>query len=166
MDKYQKLKEDGIAHGMCQKMQDEWKEGLSGEGLFRMYFRGMDFCIEHDWPSLETIHEFFSAEELAEHGIYIANGTSEGQSNVAVLGDAEVHIYVKPFDVCDIYVRHNSKVYIHLSTGSYCYISILDNSEVHVVEKEGGARICASYYSGYVAEPNMFDKIHDKNEEE
>ena len=165
MDKYQKLKEDGIAHGMCEKFQNEWVEPTAAE-LCRMFFRGSDFCIEHDWPSMEMARKFFSIEELTANGIYIEDGTSEGQSNVAVLDNAEVHIYVAPFKICDVYARHNSKVHLHLSTGSFCYISVLDNAEVHVDEKMGGARLKASYYSGSIVEPDMFDTIHDKNKEE
>ena len=161
MDKYKHLKEDGIAHGMCQKMQDEWVEPNLAQ-LCRMLFRGMDFCIEQDWPSVEQMKSVAPAEEAARYGVYYEDGVASGQVNICALGDAAVHVYVPAFGTCDIYARHNSKVYVHLAEHAFCYVSVLDNANVFVEEKARASRISASFFGGTIHNKELFDTIHDK----
>lgn len=165
MDKFEQLKQDGIAHGMCEKFQKEWDNPCLAE-LCSFFFRGMDFCIEHNWPDMELAKQVFDAAELAEYGIFIKSGTARNKMNVCTLDEATVHVYVPDLGTCDIYARHNSKVHIHLGYKAYCYVSVLDNAEVFVEEKEELAKIKASRFSGLIHEPHMFDTIHDKTKEE
>lgn len=164
MDRFERLKQDGIANGMCQKFQDEWQDPTVAE-LSRFFFRGLDFCIEHNWPSIELINETFDLSELAEYGIFVKSGVARNKLNVCVLGDSEVHVYVPDLAICDIYARHNSKVHIHLGYKSFCYLSAYDNTSVFIDEKEEGARIKASYCGGVLADKEKFDVINDKTKE-
>lgn len=161
MDQYKDLKEDGIAHGMCQKMQDEWGEPNLAQ-LCRMFFRGMDFCIEQNWPSVEQMKHIATPEEAARYGVYYEDGVASGQVNICALGDAVVHVYVPAFGTCDIYARHESNVYIHLAEHAFCYVSIYDNADVSVEEKAHAARINASSFGGTIHNKELFDTIHDK----
>ena len=165
MDKFERLKQDGIAHGMCKKFRDEWTNPDIAT-LCQYFFRGQDFCIEQDWPSMELAHQLFTPEEVAEHGIYITDGESFDQTNVAALDKAEVHVFVKQWGTCDIYARHNSTVHLHLGAGSFCYVTVRDNATVIVENKEPGATLKASYFGGLINEPQLFDTIHDKTKKE
>lgn len=150
---------------MCAKFKNSWGKPTTEDLCHRM-FAGMDFCIEHDWPKVETMKELFDADEAAKYGVYFADGMSKHQEHVCVLGEAEVHIYVKPFGLCDVYARHNSKVHLHLGEKAFCYVSILDNSRLHVDSKADNAVLKASYFGGTIETPELFDTIHDKTKKE
>lgn len=161
---YERLKQDGIANGMCQQFQDEWQDPTVAE-LCRMYFRGMDFCVEHDWPKIELIRETFDSDELAEYGVFIKDGSVRNKLNVAILGDSTVHVYVPDFALCDICARHNSRVHLHLGHKSYCYISTYEDTRIFIDEKESDARVKVFYYGGHLIGTPDFDMIHDKTKE-
>jgi hypothetical protein len=161
MKTFDELKEQGIGIGMCQKFRDEWTNPNVAE-LCSYFFRGMDFCIEHDWPSLDDARQLFSPGELAEHGIFIADGEAIGLSDVAALGISDVHVFVLDGGTCDVYARHNSTVHLHLGTNSFCFVTVRDEASVLVENKNFGAILKASYYGGTIQEPHMFDTIHNK----
>lgn len=165
MDRFELLKQDGIAHGMCEKFQNEWDNPCLAE-LCSFFFRGMDFCIEHNWPDMELAKQVFDAAELADYGIFIKSGTARNKMNVCTLEDSEVHVYIPDLGMCDIYARHNSKVHIHIGYKAFCYVTVLDNAEVSIDEKEEWAQVKASHFSGHIHEPYKFDAIHYKTKKE
>lgn len=156
---------EGVALGMCSKFRDTWGTPNTAE-LAHMMFAGMDFCIEHDYPKLSLLQQLFTPQETEQYGIYIADGTSKGQLNVCVLGEAEVHVYVPANGICDVYARHDSKVHLHLGEKAFCYVSILDHSRLHVDSKADNAVLKASYFGGTIETPELFDTIHDKTKKE
>lgn len=160
---YEKLKQDGIANGMCRQFREEWQDPDVPE-LCMMYFRGMDFCTEHDWPKIELIRETFNPEDLAEYGIFIKDGDAKNKLNVAVLGDSEVHVYVPMCGLCDVYARHNSRVHLHLGLKAFCYVNVFEDAKVFVDEKEEPAKIKVSQYGGHIF-GDMYDVVYDKRKE-
>ena len=165
MDRFERLKQDGIAHGMCEKFQNEWDNPCLAE-LCSFFFRGMDFCIEHNWPDMELAKQVFDSAELAEYGIFIKSGTARNKMNICTLEDSEVHVYIPDLGMCDIYARHNSKVHIHIGYKAFCYVTVLDNAEVYIDEKEEWAQVKASHFRGHIHEPYKFDAIHYKTKKE
>ena len=161
MEKYEVLLNEGVKLGMCAKFRDSWGMPNTAELAHKM-FAGMDFCIEHDYPKLSLLQQLYTPQETELYGIYIADGTSKGQLNVCVLGEAEVHVYVPANGICDVYARHDSKVHLHLGEKAFCYVSILDHSAIFVEEKEEGAQLKASHFGGVINDPHMFDTIHEK----
>lgn len=157
MELQEKIKQEGIKLGMCDKFVEMWGEP-DIKKLCEFYFRGQDFCIEKDFPSLELLKEY--ADETAQYGLYAKNGNSVGQSHVAVLGDAEVTVDVN--SVTDLTVRHNAVVVVRLYGKCLCYISSHDNCKVIVDHKDPQSRLCMSHWGGEVLNKEMFDKINYK----
>lgn len=163
MDLQERILEDGIKHGMCEKFQDLLKaKKLSVDELCMLYHRGLDFCIDNNWPGMEIVGEFSDAE-LNRNGIYYGSKgvTSEGQQFV-VANDSDITVKVKPYGVTSIYARGNSKVTLSLGDNSNAYISILDNAEVSVAYKGYKAVLNASFFSGKINNEEMFNNIHIK----
>lgn len=157
MELQEQIKQEGIKLGMCDKFVEMWGEP-DIKKLCEFYFRGQDFCIEKDFPSLELLKEY--ADETAQYGLYAKNGNSVGQSHVAVLGDAEVTVDVN--SVTDLTVRHNAVVVVRLYGKCLCYISTHDNCKVIVDHKDPQSRLCMSHWGGEVLNKEMFDKINYK----
>jgi hypothetical protein len=152
-----KIKEDGIALGMCDKYRDNWGEPDIRD-LCRFFHAGQDFCIEHDFPKLELLQEY--ADDIAPHGIWAKDGHSVDQPHVVVVGDADV--IVETSIVSSIYVRHNATVRLIINEGAYCYVTAQDNCTVILECKSLLGQVKMSYYSGTIIGEEHFDKINNK----
>lgn len=151
-----------IALGMCDKFQSKWENGeqKSVKELCRLFHAGQDFCIEHDFPSVDDILSF--GDSPKEYGVYATDGVSKYQTSVVAVGNAVVDVYVSD-SVCDITARHNSSIRLHLRGKSLCYVSAHDNCRIFVEEKDNTSRLCMSYWAGTIENENKFDKINHKN---
>ena len=157
MELQEQIKQEGIKLGMCDKFVEMWGEP-DIKKLCEFYFRGQDFCIEKNFPSIELLKQH--SNETAKYGLYSSNGHSTSQPFVAVLGDAEVTV-----DVCsstDLTVRHNSVVVLRLYGKSLCYVSAHDNCKVIIDHKDPQSRLIMSYWGGEIVGKEMFDKINYK----
>lgn len=165
MEAQERLFEEGIRLGMCDKFRDRWDKPTTKD-LCRMFFEGMDFCIENDYPSLSIIKELYSPDELSQYGVHISDGDSIGQNHICVLGESNVNIFIPKNKVCRVYARHNCNVHLHLDEGAFCYISILDKANIFIDKKESGATLKCSFFSGEINNKDLFDTINYKTTKE
>lgn len=163
MELQEELKQQAIGLGLCEQWQNEWGNPDVNE-LCKKFIRGLDFCIKHDYPSLDYIREHFDQKDVERNGIFFQgkNNAVAGQHAI-IMGDAEIDLYVLDNQICDIYTRHNAVLNIHLGKDAYAYISVLDHSTVNVISKGQGAKLKSSYFSGTINNKELFDVIHDKN---
>lgn len=153
----EQIKQDGIKLGMCDKFVEMWGEP-DIKTLCEFYFRGQDFCIEKNFPSIELFEQH--SKEIAPYGIYSKNGNAVSQPFVAALGDAEVTVDVH--SSTDLTVRHKAVVVLRLYGKSLCYVSAHDKCKVIVAHKDPQSRLCMSYWGGEILNKEMFDKINYK----
>lgn len=162
MEVQELLKNEAIKLGLCQQWQDEW--GVPDtDALCDKFIRGIDFCIKHDFPKVELINKLFNQEELHKNGIYTTGDCeSYEQKDVITMGDSVVNVTVPAYRLCDIYVRHDSRINLIVGAHSFVYFTLLDNGTVNIVRKNESAKIMASYYSGSIENKELVDTIHYK----
>lgn len=162
MNTQQQILESGKKIGMCQQFQYELSAGnKSVDELCSMYHRGLDFCIEHNFPSRDIVRQF-RREDLARNGIYydVDNYDIINRKHIVINGKSDVDVYVD--DVSDIYVRDSSVVRLHIRDNAFAYVTLYDKSKVGVVLRGKNTRICASVYSGRIVNDDQFDRISYK----
>lgn len=162
MNIQQLILDSGTKAGMCQKFQGELLSGeKSIDQLCSMYHRGLDFCIEHNFPSRDIVRQF-RREDLARNGIYydVDNYDIINQKHIVVNGKSDVDIYVR--GISDIYLRDNTKARLHVEDNAFVYVTLYNASQVSVVLRGKNARICASVYSGRIVNDDQFDRISYK----
>lgn len=148
-----------IVHGLCAQWQREWgNPDLAG--LCDKYIRGLDFCIKHDFPSIEYMEKHFRGK-VEDYGIYINDDmVSVNQKNVVIIGSS--HLTIQTDRICDVTVLHNSKVEIEATGNAFVYVSMHHNSHLVILRKSSSASVCVSYFGGKIETPEMIDKIHNK----
>jgi hypothetical protein len=132
--------------GLCDQWFGEWKDDSDDETLFDKYKRGIDFCIKHEYPSLEYIRSHWDEDELEENGIFVdAKGvTVRRPPLIAVVnGESEVTFDCGDFDVSDIYVRHNSRVRVVANGHARIMINLYDGASA-TVDCGGEGRVYVS----------------------
>lgn len=159
MELQEQLKQEAINLGACEKGIASWGDPDLGE-LCRKYFEYQDFCIQHNWP---TVDEIKTADQyiVRKHGIFV-NGKEivHNLKDIVVMGDAEVTVHA--MIPCNVTVRHDGFVRIFVEEGVLCYVDMYDNSSIEVCYKETNARVAVSYHGGKIKNEEMVDKIYYK----
>ena len=162
MELQEKLKQEAIDLGACERGIESWGEPNLRD-LCEKYFKYQDFCIEHNWPTLD---EFKSVDqdELAKYGIYVTGeDKAHNLSDIVVMGDAEISVHV--FKPCNVTIRHQGKVKLSVNEGVLCYVSMYDESALSVSYKDKGGRIAVSYFGGTIEDNGKIDKVYYKTKE-
>lgn len=148
------LKEKAISLGLCQQWTDEWEDNSTPQGLIDKYIKGIDFAIKHDFPSTEFIEENFPAKLLHKNSIYVDDEIDvRGGETTVVLGKSHGDITYDGMDVGDVYIRHQSSIYVKVSGKAYVSISVFDDAEVFVFTDKT-SKVFVYQYGGKV---NKFD---------
>lgn len=143
------LKDKAISLGLCEEWQDAWGNPTKEE-LVDKFIQGYDFCLINDYPSNDFIKNHFG--EIAEKkGIYVdkKNIDLENPSIVILQGECNGTIKVDEFNVCEVYVRHNSSVNILIEEYGIAFVRVYDNAEV-TISNNGYKRSFVYKYGGSV----------------
>lgn len=125
--------------GFCVKFQELWREDFTRTELIDLYRRGIEFCIEHDWPSVEFIKNHFERDMLREGRVYVDDdfGVVNGESGVYVFnGTSNGTVEFGRFETATIYVRHSSNVVINARGLSRVFVEVYDDSSVTINQKD------------------------------
>ena len=58
------LRGHAVSYGLCTQWQGDWQNNKSQQELIGMYIRGIDFCIEHDYPTVVNVQANFLSVNL------------------------------------------------------------------------------------------------------
>lgn len=159
MELQEELKQQAISLGLCKQWQDEWGNPDIAE-LCNKYIRGLDFCIKHDYPSLDYLERNFKGK-VEKYGIYINdNATVLNQRNIIANGSCK--LFVEAGVVCDVTIRHTSEIHIVATNNAFVYVSMHDNSRLFIDKKDAGCRICVSHFGGEIVTTELVDKVYEK----
>ena len=79
------LRGHAVSYGLCTQWQGDWQNNKSQQELIGMYIRGIDFCIEHDYPTVEYIKGNFDRSLLHQNHIFVDEPVIGGDNGVYVL---------------------------------------------------------------------------------
>lgn len=134
------LKQQAIGLGLCKPWTEAWGD-CDQQELIDKYVKGIDFCIEHQYPSNDFIKANFERDllntnlifvdeyvdmDMAPSGIYILNGECSGSIRFA------------PWTAATVYVRHTSNVRIIADDFAKVFVRLYDEAEA-VVESDESA---------------------------
>lgn len=143
------LYDQAIKLGLCDKWQGDWK-GKSVESLCTMYKRGIQFCIDNDYPSVEFMVAKFRGK-TEKYGLYISERFSiRAEQDVYIInGNCTGKIENNGFGVTKVYVRHNSVLKLTASGNSMTYIDMYDNTELNLTILDE-AKVTINKYGGII----------------
>ncbi len=132
------LKQQAVDLGLCRPWTEAWGD-CDQQELIDKYKKGIDFCIDKQYPSNEFIKANFDRDLLNanlifvdEHldfdmmpsGVYILNGECSGSIRFA------------PWTAATIYVRHKSNVTIIAGNFAKVFVRLYDEAEVETEAEE------------------------------
>ena len=132
MDKIsEELKEKAISLGLCEQWTNEWQKE-DKDSLCEKYVKGIDFCIEHDYPTTKYMKDNFEGV-MQNHGIFVDDICKEENLPKAVINGLSImDMKYDCFHVGTIYLRHNSALNIEVKDASQVFIFTYDKCVLNV----------------------------------
>lgn len=133
------LKQQAVDLGLCRPWTEAWGD-CDQQELIDKYKKGIDFCIDKQYPSNEFIKANFDRAllnanlifvdeyldfDMMPSGIYILNGECTGSIRFA------------PWTAATVYVRHSSHINIIAGDFAKVFVRLYDEAEAETEAEEG-----------------------------
>lgn len=138
-----KLREDARKIGLCDKWYGEWEDETKMDKLILMFKKGLDFCIQHRWPSKSFIKQHFKQDYLRRNGILVDDARSyplrDGDRRQVYLkefvllgnSNATLRYSFRPH-ICTVWACDNSSVKVDVKYGAYVMVHLFDKASADV----------------------------------
>lgn len=126
------LKQEAVDLGLCKPWTEAWGN-CSQQELIDKYKKGIDFCIDKQYPSNEFIKANFDRALLNENLIFVDEhiNLETAPSGIYVInGECTGRIWFGKWAAATIFVRHNSKIRIEADRYAKVFVRLYDNAEV------------------------------------
>lgn len=132
------LRQEARSLNLCDKWYNEWGD-CDQQELIDKYVRGIDFCIEHQYPSNEFIKANFDRELLHTNLIFVDEhiDLKDAPSGIYILnGECDGTLWFNSWAAATVYVRHGSTVSIIADDFAKVFVRLYDEADAEVVELE------------------------------
>lgn len=153
MELNKQLKQDGIAVGLCSQYQGLLDRSDTVEKMVRLFIRGIDFCINNDYPTLDFMRKNFKGKS-EPYGGYVDDEITglRNAPDVVLNGDCKAFLEYGEYSVSRLYVRHGSLARIFVSGHAVLTIDAFDNSHLVVAVAGGNAQVIVNKYDNAIVE--------------
>ncbi len=130
------LKQQAVDLGLCRPWTEAWGD-CDQQELIDKYKKGIDFCIDKQYPSNEFIKANFDRDLLNANLIFVDEHIrlDDAPSGIYILnGECSGSIRFAPWTAATVYVRHKSNVTIIADDFAKVFVRVYDEADAEVVE--------------------------------
>lgn len=125
-------------HGVLKTLEDKHE-------MVKMYLDGIDFCLSNDYPDNDFIKKHFS-DVASEHGVFVDKEIDiANPSKCVALGSTNGKITVDGYTVSEVFVKHDSDIFISAEDSAFVMVDVFDSSRT-IVHTSGNAKVCINRY--------------------
>lgn len=132
------LKQQAVDLGLCRPWTEAWGD-CDQQELIDKYKKGIDFCIDKQYPSNEFIKANFDRALLNANLIFVDEHIrlDDAPSGIYILnGECSGSIRFAPWTAATVYVRHTSNVRIIAGDFAKVFVRLNDEAEVKTEAEE------------------------------
>lgn len=132
------LKQQAVDLGMCRPWTEAWGD-CDQQELIDKFVKGIDFCLERNWPTSDFIKANFDRALLNTNLIFVDEHISldDAPSGIYILnGECTGSIRFAPWTAATVYVRHTSNVRIIAGDFAKVFVRLYDEAEVETEAEE------------------------------
>ena len=145
-DLNKELKGQAVFLGLCDTWQKFWEKDWSKEKMVEMMYRGLDFCLQHHWPSNEFILKHFDREFLRKSNIFVNDKYSKvNPKQSLILGTSEITLKYNAWNYGNIHVRDNSSINLTARNGSFVIAHLYENATIKAEQFDKGKIIIVKH---------------------
>lgn len=128
-----RLKKEAVGLGLCEDWTNGWQDNSTQQELINKFKRGIDFCLQHHWPSADFIDRNFKRELLWANGINVHGFRSFRNPEMCIfMGDANSVIRL------DNQCSHGSRIFLNDNTETQVFVH---TNEKVIIETRGHAHV-------------------------
>ncbi|KUY20920.1 Uncharacterised protein [Elizabethkingia miricola] len=135
-----------VERGICK----EWRNKMSKasiEDYCKMFFKGSDWAMEKDFPSLGLLRKY---KTTSHYGLYTdAKAKKKNAKQIAFFGESNSELEYDEHHIGEIYIRHKSNIKIIAKDYCFLIITIADGATVEI-EAEENTKVTVFQYGGTV----------------
>lgn len=152
-------------HGICKPWYYELKTLEDKEALIEMYIRGLDFCLEHNYPSNDFIRQHFKGI-MEKHGVFLDDAIElQNPSRCIALGETNGKVEADEYAVVEVWAKHQAALNIIAKGNAFVMVDVYDDAVVNVCAYDR-AKVCVNKHGGkvtYNATDDAVVKFRDKS---
>lgn len=116
------LRDKAVLYGLCTGWQNDWKGGKTQQQLIYIYKKGIDFCFDNQYSSIELIKENFQKDLLVSNNIFVDDEISKKnpEGSCVFICDSTGSLIFDRFSTSDIYVNDDANLTISAGGFSAC----------------------------------------------
>lgn len=136
-DLNKELRSQAISLGLCNEWQKMWENDWSKEKMIERMYKGLDFCLEHHWPSNEFITNNFDTDFLRQNNIFVNDKYSViNPKQSLILGNSDVTFRYNAWGNGSVHVRDNSSLKIFAKNRSFVLVHLYDNAYIEAKQSD------------------------------
>ncbi len=132
------LRNKAVSLGLCDTWQKKWMKDKTPQQLIDMYKKGIDFCLESNYPDNKFIKENFTKDILSENNMFVDEDfyVLNPENDCVILGESQGKLIFDGYAVRDIYINGNADVEIEASGFAKIFVNVYDDAQVVVTQKK------------------------------
>ena len=130
------LKQQAVDLGLCRPWTEAWGD-CDQQALIDKFVKGIDFCLERNWPTSDFIKDNFDRALLNANHIFVDEHMrlDDAPSGIYILnGECSGSICFAPWTAATVYVRHKSNVTIIADDFAKVFVRVYDEANAEVIE--------------------------------
>lgn len=155
------------ADGICKPWYNELVKLHDSDvaAMAEMYLKGIDFCLANNYPDNEFLRTHFKGK-MEQYGVFLDDNINiENKPKCVCLGASHGRVVTNGFEVCEIFIKHDSELNVIAKDNAFVMIDVFDNAVVNVYASDR-AKVCVNSYGGTITKAVTDDavvKIRKKN---
>lgn len=124
------LKQQAVDLGLCHPWTEAWGD-CDQQELIDKFVKGIDFCLERNWPTSDFIKANFDRTLLNANLIFVDEHISldDAPSGIYILnGECTGSIRFAPWTAATVYVRHLSHINIIAGDFAKVFVRLYDEA--------------------------------------
>ena len=132
------LRNKAVSLGLCDTWQKKWMKDNTPQQLIDMYKKGIDFCLESNYPDNKFIKENFTKDILSKNNMFVDEDfyVLNPENDCVILGESQGKLIFDGYAVRDIYINGNADVEIEASDFAKIFVNVYDDAQVVVTQKK------------------------------
>lgn len=125
------LKDQAVALGLCGDWQKHWNKDWSQEKMVERMYKGLDFCLQHHYPSNDFILKHFKKDFLRRSNVFVNDKYSVvNPKESLVLGTSDVTFRYNGHSYGKIHIRDNSSAKVIARNLGFVIVHLYENASV------------------------------------
>lgn len=125
------LRNQAISLGLCEDWTKLWNRNWSKEKMAERMYQGLDFCLQHHWPSNDFLIRHFDIDFLRKKNIFVNDKYSVvNPKESLIFGTSDVSIRYNADSYGNIHIRDNSSVRLIARNRSFVIAHLYENASV------------------------------------